>query len=314
MRAYIIILSLGLVLANSMSVKGQTNEFNCMVQISSPGLSEADRTILQTLQSSIYEFMNGRQWSTYTFKPEERIEASLLITVSSKSGSDDYTATLQVQARRPVFQTSYSTTLLNINDKDFKFNYVEHQPLDYVDNTFTSNLTSVLAYYAYIILGMDFDTFSPMGGTPFYEKAQAIVNTAQSAAESGWKSFEGQKNRYWLVENLFNTTYRSLREGYYVYHRKGFDSMIENMEMGRSEVTRALELFQKAHRERPGSYLLQQIITAKSDEIINLYTEAPQMDKTKIINIMNELDPSNAAKYRKISQSSSGTGSSVNPK
>lgn len=288
-------------------LKAQTNEFNCMVQIATPGMSETERNIMQTLQSAIYEFMNGRRWSNYNFKPEERIEASILITVNNKIGADEYSGSIQVQARRPVFQTSYSSTILNHNDRDFQFRYVEHQPLDYADNMFTSNLTSVLAYYAYVILGFDFDTFSPLGGTAFFEKAQAVINQSQSAPEKGWKSFEGQRNRYWLIENLFNPTYRSIREGYYTYHRRGFDAMPENIELGRSEVTRALELFQKAHRERPGSFLLQLILTAKSDELISLYTDAPQMDKTKVINILNELDPSNAAKYRRINQPSTGS-------
>lgn len=282
------------------SVKAQ--ELQCMVQISSPGMSETDRQILQTLQSSVYEFMNQRNWTEYQFKPEERIEASILITVNEKIGSDEYRATIQVQSRRPIFQTSYSSPIINHNDRDFSFRYVENQPLEFADNTFTNNLTSVLAFYAYIIIGFDFDTFTPMGGTPYFEKAQSIVNLAQNAQERGWKSFEGQRNRYWLMENIFNTQYTNIRQALYTYHRLGFDRMTDNMDMARTEVVNAIEMFQRVHRQRPGSYLMSIIMTTKGDELVNLFTEAPAMEKNQVVQILTEIDPANSARYRRITQ------------
>lgn len=282
------------------SVKAQ--ELQCMVQISSPGMSETDRQILQTLQSSVYEFMNQRNWTEYQFKPEERIEASILITVNEKIGSDEYRATIQVQSRRPVFETSYSSPIINHNDRDFSFRYVENQPLEFADNTFTNNLTSVLAFYAYIIIGFDFDTFTPMGGTPYFEKAQSIVNLAQNAQERGWKSFEGQRNRYWLMENIFNTQYTNIRQALYTYHRLGFDRMTENLDMARTEVVNAIEMFQRVHRQRPGSYLMSIIMTTKGDELVNLFTEAPAMEKNQVVQILTEIDPANSARYRRITQ------------
>ncbi|MFN2396190.1 MAG: DUF4835 family protein [Bacteroidales bacterium] len=280
----------------------KAQELQCMVQISSPGMSETDRQILQTLQSSVYEFMNQRNWTEYQFKPEERIEASILITVNEKIGSDEYRATIQVQSRRPVFKTSYSSPIINHNDRDFSFRYVENQPLEYADNTFTNNLTSVLAFYAYIIIGFDFDTFSPMGGTPYFEKAQSIVNLAQNAQERGWKSFEGQRNRYWLMENIFNTQYTNIRQALYTYHRLGFDRMTDNMDMARTEVVNAIEMFQRVHRQRPGSYLMSIIMTTKGDELVNLFTEAPAMEKNQVVQILTEIDPANSARYRRITQ------------
>jgi hypothetical protein len=286
-----------------LSVTGmKAQELQCMVQISSPGMSETDRQILQTLQSSIFEFMNQRNWTEYQYKPEERIEASILITINEKIGSDEYRGTIQVQSRRPIFRTSYSSPIINHNDRDLSFRYVENQPLEYADNTFTSNLTSVLAFYAYLIIGFDFDTFSPMGGTPYFEKAQSIVNLAQNAPERGWKSFEGQRNRYWLMENIFNSQYSGIRQALYTYHRLGFDRMTDNMDMARAEVVNAIEMFQRVHRQRPGSYLMSIIMTTKGDELVNLFTEAPVMEKNQVVQILTEIDPANSARYRRITQ------------
>jgi hypothetical protein len=280
----------------------RSQELQCMIQISSPGMSETDRAILQVLQTQVYEFVNQRNWTEYQYKTEERIEASILITVNEKVGNDEYRGSIQVQSRRPVFRTSYSTPILNHNDRDFTFRYVENQPLEYADNVYTSNLTSVLAYYAYLIIGFDFDTFTPMGGTPYFQKAQAIVNLAQNAQERGWKSFEGQRNRYWLMENIFNTQYTNIRQGLYNYHRLGFDRMTDNMDMARAEVTAALELFQRTHRQRPGSYLMSIIMTTKGDELVNLYSEAPALEKNQVVQILSEIDPANSARYRRITQ------------
>ncbi len=284
-------------------------EMNCMISISTPGMSETDRQIMRTLQSDLYEFVNQRNWTDYQFESNERIEASIVITISERMGSDEYRGTIQVQSRRPVYQTSYSTPIFNHQDRDFQFRYTENQALDYSDNSHSSNLTAVIAYYVYIIIGFDFDTFAPLGGNPYFERAQNIVNNAQNAPERGWKSFEGQRNRYWLVENLFNNTYSPIREAIYTYHRLGFDKMTENMEIARGEVVNALEMFQRAHRARPGSFLMQIIMTTKSDELVNLFSEASSMDRNKAVNILSEIDPANSSKYRRMTQGGGeGTG------
>jgi hypothetical protein len=301
-RSIVLILSFLFVVCSG--VQAQT-EMNCMISVSSPGMNETDREILRTLQSDLYEFVNQRNWTDYQFQPRERIEASISINVSERIGGDEYRATISIQSRRPIFRTSYDSPVFNHLDRDFQFRYVENQPLDYADNVFTSNLTSVIAFYVYIIIGLDFDTFSPFGGTPYLEKAQNIVNLAQNTPERGWKSFESQRNRYWLVENLFNTTYRSIRQAMYTYHRMGFDTMTENLDLGRAEVITALETLQRTHRERPGSFLMQIVMTTKSDELVNLFTQAAPMDKTKAITILSEIDPSNSAKYRRIEREDS---------
>lgn len=280
----------------------QSQELNCRVQISTPGMHEQDRMIMQTLRTELTEFVNQRNWTNYQVMPNERIEASILITIEDKEGTDVYKGSIQVQSRRPVYNSSYSSPILNINDRSLQFRYRENEPLEYADNTFLNNLTSVIAYYVYIIIGFDFDTFSPLGGTPYFEKAQSIVNAAQNAPESGWKSYEGQRNRYWLVENLFNVQYQPIREALYKYHRLGFDRMTDNMDLARENVTEALELLQKAHRQRPGSYIMQIVMTTKNDELVNVYSEAPAMEQNAVIAILTEIDPSNASKYRRITQ------------
>ena len=280
----------------------KSQELNCRVQISTPGMHEQDRLIMQTLRTELTEFINQRNWTNYQFLPNERIEASILITIDDKEGTDVYKGSIQVQSRRPIFNSSYSSPVLNINDRNLQFRYRENEPLEYADNTFLNNLTSIIAYYVYIIIGFDFDTFRPLGGNPYFEKAQSIVNAAQNTPESGWRSFEGQRNRYWLVENLFNVQYQPIREALYKYHRLGFDRMADNMDLARESVTESLELLQRAHRQRPGSYLMQIVITAKNDEFVNVYTQAPAMEQNTAIAILTEIDPSNASKYRRITQ------------
>lgn len=279
-------------------VRGQ--ELNCQLSIATPGMSDTERQIMQTLRTQLHEFINQTNWTGYQFETRERIEASIQITIEERLGSDEYRASIQVQSRRPVYQTAYSAPVFNHRDRDVEFRYRENEPLDFADNAFTSNLTSLIAYYVYIIIGFDFDTFSPLGGTPYFEKAQQIVNLAQNAPQRGWKSFESQRNRYWLVENLQNTTYRQIRQSMYVYHRQGFDKMTDNMDLARAEVVNSLEMLQSAHRERPGSLLMQVVMTAKSDELVRLFELAPGIEQTKVIGILSEIDPSNSAKYRRI--------------
>lgn len=275
-------------------------EINCSVQVSSVQVEGTEKKIFETLQQAIYEFVNNRKWTNMAYKPEERLECTILITINGRVSSDMFKGKLNLVLQRPVYKTSYNTNILNYVDKDFDFNYIEFQNLDFTPEAFTSNLTSVLAFYINIFLGMDADTYSKFGGTPYYEKAQAIVNTAQNAPEKGWKAYEGQKNRYWLAENLQNASYSGVREGLYDYHRLGLDLMSENMELGRSAITDCIELFRKVNRERPGLFLLQLMLDAKRDEIINIYTQAAPTDKAKVIAVLKEIDPANSSKYQKI--------------
>lgn len=278
-------------------------EFNVVVQVTSPQVEGTEKKIFETLQQELNDFVNNRKWTNYAYKPEERIEGTILVTVSQRASSDQFVARMNVALRRPVFNASYNTTLLNYIDKDFEFSYVEFQPLEYSDNVFTSNLTSAIAYYLYMFLGLDGDTFARNGGSQYFDKAQNIVNLAQNAREKGWKGFESQKNRYWLVENLTNPTYSSMREAMYKYHRLGLDVMSDDVEQGRAAINESLELLRKVNRERPGLFILQLFLEAKRDELVNIYSGASPMDKTQAVNILKEIDPASAARYQKILES-----------
>jgi len=282
------------------SVQAFAQEFNASVQVTAQQVEGTDKKVYQTLQQAIYEFINNRKWSNYQYKVEERIECTFLITITERVSSDEFKGKLNLVIRRPIYKTNYNSVLINHVDNDINFKYIEYQPLDFDENTFTSNLTSLLAYYVNIVLGYDGDSYSLFGGTPYFEKAQSILNSAQNATESGWKAFESTKNRYWLIENIMNTTYSPIREASYKFHRLGLDVMTENIENGRTAVSESLELLRKVNRQKPGLFLLQLFLDAKRDELINVYSQAAPIDKTKAINILKEIDPSNSSKYQKI--------------
>ncbi len=277
-----------------------SQEIQCNININTSKIQSSDKNRYETLEKALYEFVNTRIWTNYQIKIEEKIECTILITLDDNGTSDEMKGTMTVQLRRPVFRTAYNTTLLNFIDNDIQFTYTQNMPLDYIENTFTSSITSLIAYYINIILALDFDSFSLNGGSPFLEKANAIVNTCQNRGEKGWKSFESQKNRYWLVENLQNSAYSKVREFLYKYHRLGLDVMADDVEQGRNSITESLELLQKVNREKPGLFIITLIVQAKAEEIINIYSKATQTDKTKVTTIMRELDPANSGKYQVI--------------
>jgi hypothetical protein len=284
------------------SVKAFSQELDCQVSVSAPQLAGTDKRVFETLQNAIYEFMNNRKWSSYNFRMEERIECTILLTVTDRSGPDDFKGTLNLVLRRPIFNTAYNSVLLNWIDKEFQFHYVEFQPLDYAEGTFTSNLTSVLAYYSNVFLGLYFDSFSMNGGGPFFDKAQSIVNSAQNSQETGWKAFESQKNRFWLVENYTNPAYNDLRDFSYRFHRLGLDQMYEKLEQGRGAITESVDLLKSIYNAQPGLFALQLILDAKRDEFVNIYSDqrVPPLEKTNVVNILKEIDPANGSKYQTI--------------
>ena len=280
----------------------QAQELNCQVSINTPKVEGTDRKVFETLQNAIYEFMNNRKWTNYNFKDGERIECTILITINDRLGTDEFRGTMNVVVRRPVLNASYNTVLLNSIDKNIQFKYVEYQPLDYSDGTFTSNLTSLLAYYSYTIIAFYFDSFSPSGGTPYFEKAQEVVTAAQNTSDPGWKAFESEKNRWWLVNNYLNSANSGLRDFAYRYHRLGLDQMFEKVDQGRTSISEGVEILQSLYNSKPGLYALQLIFDGKRDEIINIFSDqrvAP-MEKTNVVNILKEIDPGSSSKYQAI--------------
>jgi len=271
------------------------------VSISSQKIQGSYQEKFKTLQQAVYEFMNNTVWTNNVFDVNERIECTMLINLTEQISSDQFKGTIQIQSRRPVFNTTYNTTMFNFLDNDFMFTYVEFQPLEFNEATFLNNLTSVLAFYAYIIIGLDYDSFSLNGGTPYFQKAEQIVNNAQNAVEPGWKPFSGSrnKNRYWLIQNILDSKYAPVREFTYRYHRLGLDVMERELNMGRAEIANSLKLLQKVYRAKPDPYMLflTLVLDAKRDEIVNIFSKSFPDEKTRVSVIMKEIDPANSQKY-----------------
>lgn len=275
-------------------------EFNCTVSVVAPQIQNVDKKVFETMQQSIYEFMNNQKWTGDKYLNQERIEWTIMITVSERISNDEFKGSIQVQSRRPVFQTSYNSPVFNYNDDKFQFKYVEFQPLEFNESSSNPNLTASLAFYAYLVLGIDYDTYSPNGGAVYFAKAQQIVTNMQSAAEGGWKAFEGTRNRYWLAENFTNPIFKSYHEMMYNFHRKGLDVLAKKKEEALGAITESIELLNDIHREKPGSVLLQTLFYAKADELVNIYSGAFPDQKVRASNTLNEIDPANSAKYAKI--------------
>ena len=292
-----ILLALFLVLPGFFS---SAQELNCTVSVLTPQIQASDKTIYETLKSSIRDFVNNRKWTGDKYQNAERIECSILITISERIGTDQFRGTIQVQSRRPVYKTSYSSPIINHLDNDFTFKYLQDQTLDYDESANTFNLTSVLAYYAYIFIGMDYDTFSPEGGTVYFQKAQNIVNTAQISVDKGWKSFESSRNRFWLVENLLNPVFKPLRSCLYTFHRMGLDKMSEQVTESRATVSESLKGLLLVYNDKPNSFLMQVFFNTKADEIVNIYSAATQEEKAEMVPTLSLIDPANISKYQTI--------------
>ncbi|MBR6272056.1 MAG: DUF4835 family protein [Bacteroidales bacterium] len=281
-------------------------EIKCDIRINSNQVAGTDKTVFENLQTALYEFINSTKWTNINFKTAEKIECSMAITVRERTDSDSFVAELNMALRRPCYKASYTTPLFNYLDQNFSFSYMDGQALDFSLSTHFSDLTSTIAFYIYTFLGLDFDSFSPHGGEPFFKAAQQIVNNAQSSSQSGWKAFDGNKNRYWIAENLNNNSYDLLHSFLYDYHRLGLDVMSEHPAEGRAAILKSLEYLQQVHQEYPTCFFLQLIIESKRDEIINVFSQGSQQEKTKAANIMKEIDPSKATQYDAILQGPRG--------
>lgn len=280
------------------SLKAQ--DLNARVQILSPQVQNTNKRALTVLENAIRDFLNGRKWSADVLQSQEKIDCSFVINITEWDGSSSFKADAQIQSSRPVYGTSYNSTILNLSDKDFSFTYSEGQPLDYSDQSFDNNLTSMLAFYAYIIVGLDYDTFSKFSGTPYFTKAQTVVNNAQNASFTGWKAFENFRNRYWLAQNLTDKSYEAIREILYEYHRNGLDMMYNNQAQGRKHIIGLLPQIEKIDRRQQGAMLDQVFFTAKADEIVNLLSNASPQDRMRAYNILSASDPSNIGKYEQL--------------
>lgn len=273
-------------------------ELSCEVSVIHPQIQGVNTQIFEQMQEDIFEFMNNRKWTNDKFTIEERISCSIIINITeARASSNNYKAELQIISSRPVFNSDYTSPLMNVRDNDVAFEYLTSTQYNFNPDQFRNNLVSILAYYAYMVIGYDYDSFGLKGGTPFFQQAQRIVQAAQISNAGGWKAYEGDKNRYWLVENALHNSFEPLRECMYNYHRLGLDVMSDKMQQGRQQVLASIQKFNQIHRIKPLAYNTQMFFVAKSDEVVNIFKEAPVQERNMAYETLSKIDPGNLAKY-----------------
>lgn len=277
----------------------QSQELNCVVQINSDRIAKTNQQIFKTLEKALNEFVNKTKWTDKSYKQKERIECSMFINVSAYS-NDQFSATIQVQSSRPIFNSTYSSPVFNFNDKDFNFKYVEFENLFFDPNTFDSNLVSVLAFYANIIIGMDADTYAPLGGSPYFSTAQSIATTAQQGSYKGWSQSDGNQNRFFLINDLLSNTFTPIREAMYSYHFGALDTMSDDLKGSKDKIKVSLMSLGKIYELRPNAFLTRVFFDAKADEIQSIFSAGPQMTATDLVELLNKLSPINANKWSTI--------------
>lgn len=286
-----------------------SQELKCNVTVNSNQIAQVDRSIFDALQKGIFEFVNNTQWTDEIYQDYEKIECGIFINVteqekdnSGKVVADRYRGTITINARRPVYNTSFYATLFNYQDNDFSFQYIPFQQFFYSENTSMSNLTAVIAFYAYYIIALDHETFSLEGGEKYMTKAQNIVNMSQNLSERGWKANEGNSNRYWLVFDYLSPAFKPLRTLMYNYHRKGLDVMQQNLEEGRMQVIESLKTLEQIWTQRPNAFLLQVFFSSKRNEILAMLKDTPLSIKANLIPILKKVDPAQGSKYDEVNK------------
>ncbi len=274
-----------------------SQELLCKVTVLSPKAKEENVEIYDFLQSSIEEFLNGRKWTDDDYEFYERIECNIQITINSAVSQTQFDASIQIQSSRPVYNSDYKTPVFLVNDNDFTFNFQRNTLIQFSLDQHRDNLSSVLGYYAYYILGMDYDSFSPLGGTDYFLKAQQVVSNCQNNADKGWRPSEGNRNRYWLVENILTQTFSPLRDVNYNYHRQGFDLMYSSPDQIRAKLVDDLKTLRSIHQIKPSSYNMQLFFLSKADEIVNIYRDGTQEEKKAVKDLLSVIDPGNIPKY-----------------
>lgn len=291
-------------LGGVLCIHGQ--ELRCTVTINSDQVQGTNKEVFNTLKQSIEEFVNTSRWTNMTFQEKERIECSMLLVVKGvQDGVFDCEFTCQ--SRRPVFGTSYSSPTLNFKDDDFVFTYQEYDRLDYQQSMFTTNLTALLAYYCYLIIGHDMDSFSKLGGTPYFQTCENIVTAAQSASLDnaemvGWKAFESNRNRYALINNLMDEAFKKYRIYYYDYHRHGLDEMVTNVANARARIAKDIKALKEAYNARPATYVVNAFLDAKADELVNIFKKGTSEEKKMVYDLLMDIDPTRQGTYDDINR------------
>jgi hypothetical protein len=289
-----------------MSIAMTAQELKCTISINSEQVQGSNKAVFTTHQQSMEEFVNTQRWTNMTFQEKERIECSMMIVV--KSVQDNmFVCEFTCQSRRPVFGTTYTTPTLNIKDANFTFTYQEYDRMEFQPNTFTSNLTALVAYYCYLIIGHDMDSFAKLGGTPYFQVCEDIVTSAQSASLDnaemvGWKAFESNRNRYALTNNLMDEAFKKYRAYYYDYHRHGLDEMVNNVANGRARIAKDIKVLKEAYNARPATYLVGTFLDAKSDELVNIFKSGTADEKKMVYELLMDIDPTRQDTYENINR------------
>ena len=290
----------------AMSIPMKAQELKCNISINSEQVQGSNKAVFTTLQQSMEEFVNTQRWTNMTFQEKERIECSMMIVV--KSVQDNmFVCEFTCQSRRPVFGTTYTTPTLNIKDENFTFTYQEYDRMEFQHNTFTSNLTALVAYYCYLIIAHDMDSFAKLGGTPYFQVCEDIVTSAQSASLDnaemvGWKAFESNRNRYALTNNLMDEAFKKYRAYYYDYHRHGLDEMVNNVANGRARIAKDIKVLKEAYNARPATYLVGTFLDAKSDELVNIFKSGTTDEKKMVYELLMDIDPTRQDTYENINR------------
>ncbi|MDB4643225.1 DUF4835 family protein [Flavobacteriaceae bacterium] len=278
---------------------GNAQEINFQLSVNSDLVNQTNQQVFKTLEVSINEFMNNKAWTNQNRLNEERLDCSMVLNLTAYNGSQ-FQGTLQVQIQRPVFNTNFKTPILNHLDKDINFTYQEFQPLFYNTSTYESNLVSLLSFYAFLSLGMEADTFKLNGGNPFYATAQQILNLTSQNQSKGWNQADGNRSRYWLIETLRSNTFKEYRTVMYEYHRKGLDLMTENPGQAKQNIINSIASLNRLYSRRPNSFLNQIFFDAKSDEIVDIFSDGPEVDFQSSLNLLNKIAPFFGPKWRRI--------------
>lgn len=277
-------------------------ELNCKVKIIHTQVQGTNTSVFETLETALNEFMNNRAWTELQFADNERIDCTMNITIKTYNPEENkFTGELLFQSSRPVYNSAYNTTVFSMKDADFSFTYLEYDPLEFNENMIDNNLTAMMAYYAYLLIGMDLDTMSPLGGTSVLQKAEMVVNSAQSLSEPGWKAFDNNKNRHGIINDYLETSMEPFRRMQYKYHREGLDEMANNVDRGRASVTEAIAMLNEAHKNKPLSMLPQIFTDFKRDEIVNIYNgHGTPKEKEEVFNVLSEINAAQSQQWNKI--------------
>tara|TARA_B100000989_G_scaffold52573_1_gene35085 strand:+ start:25 stop:915 length:891 start_codon:yes stop_codon:yes gene_type:complete len=276
-----------------------SQELNAQVVVNSDLVNQTNQQIFKTLERTLKEFINSQVWTEQVFLNQEKINCSFVFNLSAYS-NDQFEATLQVQSERPIYQTNYDSPVLNFLDKDITFSYQEFQPLFFNESSFESNLISLISFYAYVIIGLDADTFLQNGGNRYFEKARQVANLAQSSVRKGWKPGDGLRNRFWLIDSLRSNTFKEYRQTMYNYHRSGLDQMTNDPIAGKKALMRSIQDLEPLFQRRPNAFLLQLFFDAKVEEIVNLFQDGPKIDFKKTEDVLKKIAPFFGSRWKQI--------------